>query len=59
MIRMLLACDSERCLASRYDLADSAWVVRLSAEQAGWRCREAADLCPEHAWEDVPVEHDD
>lgn len=59
MIRMLLACDNERCLSTRYESADSTWVVRLQAEQQGWRCSEIADLCPTHAWEDAPDEHDD
>ena len=53
MIRTLLACDAERCLVTRYELADATWVVRLQAEQHGWRCREDSDLCPEHAQEDA------
>lgn len=59
MIRTLLACDAERCLVTRYELADATWIVRLQAEQHGWRCDEETDLCPEHAREDVPDEHDD
>lgn len=59
MIRTLLACDVTRCRVTRYELADATWVVRLQAEQHGWRCDETSDLCPEHALEDVPDEHDD
>lgn len=59
MIRTLLACDVERCRVTRYELADATWVVRLQAEQHGWRCDETSDLCPEHAREDVSDEHDD
>lgn len=58
MIRLLLVCDAERCLETRREYVTAEWVVRLRAEESGWRCAEESDLCPEHAREAPQDEHD-